>query len=358
MSKHTRRPSPARRSAIVTLGLAAGLSFTACNSSSNNNQNQPDAGTQPSDGGSAVLGNGSVSSALAIAPTGEMFWSPQDSIPSPDGTQVYFIARAPEGARNADSAGVFRVAASGGAVTKLHSGAPLAAPVNLTVSSDGSTLFVVDTSADDGMEHQGRIFSLSTAGGAPSAVTGADGTQPAGIDLVKDGGSDVLYFTGRDPSDGTPAIFRMSATGANRATVLKGGLLRQPSALAVNKSGVVFVTDGSATRSPNAGAILKIENGVASMFAGGLRLGFPSGIALVQDESAILVSALDPMSGGAIVYRYDAASKQKATFNTGIAQNTESGGLHRARNADIYAWANADGCRRCSAGQGAVYLVR
>jgi sugar lactone lactonase YvrE len=322
-------------------------------------QTTPDTGVEgPADGGMAHLGNGSVSSAEAVATTGPAFWSPFDSTPSPDGTQIYFIASGGVDKLN-EGTGVFKVPAAGGSVTKVFVGAPFSALTSLTISSDGNTLYVVDRGAEDATGHPGRIFSLSSAGGTPSAITGADGTSPVGIDLVQQGGTDILFFTGKDASDhDKPAIFKMGATGGTPTVVVKGARLRQPNSLAVTKTGVIYLTDSAAYQARRTGGVLKVENGTATGFADDLRLGFPAGIAMVQDESAILVSAINPMTGGSIVYRYDLATKARTDFSTGISQNTESGGVHRAHGADVYSWANASGCRRCAPDQGGVYLVR
>ena len=42
----------------------------------------------------------------------------------------------------------------------------------------------------------------SPAGGAPAALRGSEGTAPRGLDVVREGGQEVVYFTGKDPGDG------------------------------------------------------------------------------------------------------------------------------------------------------------
>src|SRR5262249_8103341 len=146
------------------------------------------------------------------------FWSPFNSVPSPDGTKIYFVAD------SADGIGVFSVAAMNGTAAVLKVGDPFTSPGGIQISSDGSTLFIVALGAEDDsmmMMKQGRIFSMSTAGGTPNPITAADGTAPRGIDAVKMGSTDVLYFTGRE-TDGSAALFKMNADGSMKSTVIKG----------------------------------------------------------------------------------------------------------------------------------------
>jgi hypothetical protein len=99
---------------------------------------------------------------------------------------------------------------------------------------------------------------------------------------------------------------------------------------------------------------------VTTEVAGELRFNYPAGIALVQDESALLVSGLDRSMGTSTVFRIELATGEIATFNKGIENNTDSAGLRRARNADIYAWANSAGEMRSDrfSDGGTVYILK
>jgi hypothetical protein len=81
-------------------------------------------------------------------------------------------------------------------------------------------------------------------------------------------------------------------------------------------------------------------------------VGFPAGIALSQDDSAILVSALDPATRTDQVVRIDLVSKQQATVNMGIGTFEEAAGLHRAANAEVYAW-----CDSTAEGSGTIFVL-
>src|SRR5262245_45160833 len=69
-------------------------------------------------------------------------WPPFDAVPAPDAHFTYFTANGSSGPA------VYKVASSGGTVTALASGAPLAAPWGLSISTDGQTLYVADIGAE------------------------------------------------------------------------------------------------------------------------------------------------------------------------------------------------------------------
>src|SRR5262249_44003263 len=144
-------------------------------------------------------GSGTIASATAAVRTATgAFTTPLNSVPNQDGTKLYFVADGPNGP------GVFSVASMGTAeAAALAVGAPFETPIDIAESTDGNTLYVVDIGAEDDSNimsiKKGRIFSVASAGGTPSAIAAADGTSPRGLALVKDaGGGDVIYFTGVD----------------------------------------------------------------------------------------------------------------------------------------------------------------
>ena len=84
-----------------------------------------------------------------------------------------------------------------------------------------------------------------------------------------------------------------------------------------------------------------LADGRTEVVVDGLAVGHPAGIALTVDEKTILVSAFDPAAGTDVVYTVDAASHAVGTFTDKIGAFTESAGLHRARNADVFAWVDS-----------------
>ena len=85
----------------------------------------------------------------------------------------------------------------------------------------------------------------------------------------------------------------------------------------------------------------------------GLSVGHPAGIALVNDESAVIVSALDSASGTDRVYRIALADHTVTQLSTTISGFYESAGLHRARNAEVFAWADSHANKH-----GTVYVLK
>lgn len=291
-------------------------------------------------------GNASVTSIDPIATGGAAFSTPLDSTPDPDAKTIYFTAQSD------GTPGVFRVAVAGGAVTPLAVGAPLSAPLGIAVAPSGTLLFVADPAAEEG-DVVGRIFTLSTEGGAPATLAGTEGTLARGVDVVPAPGGDLLFFTGTAPGTSEPAVMRMPAAGGAVTVLAKGGALSDPSGVAATSSGeTVYVTDTSASN--GRGAVFAVtEAGVESTIVKDIGVGYPAGIALSLDESVLLVSGIDSTTGSDVVYRVELATGAVQHLTEGISANVDAGGVHRARNKDTYSWADL------SAGSGgAVYLVK
>lgn len=284
-------------------------------------------------------------------------FSALDSTPDSTGTNIYFTAH--DGAGNGEGdAGVYGVDANG-AITSVFVGDPLAAPIGISISSDDKTLFVTDTAydvtPDDPGSARGAVLTMATgADSTPSVLAGTAGYRPRGIDVVPDqDGKDTVYFTGEDPTADPPApgVFSVPAGGGVVTKVASGAPFQDPSSVAVAKD-KVFVTDTLATDSRFA-SILVVENGVASEFLPSVGVGYPAGIALSCDEKTLYVSGIDPATSTDVIYAVDVETKDVTTFsNAVLAANTDSGGLHRARKAPVFSWADL------TAGNGgAVYRI-
>lgn len=270
---------------------------------------------------------------------------PVDATPSPDGKVVYFIAFSTrldeDGIRTERVPAVYQVAAGPGAApAKLFEGSPLTSPFGITISDDGQTLFIADSSADGGGEPErsdGRVFSMPAAGGSPTALAGTEGITPAGIEAM--GAS--LYVTGR--KDGTPGLFKTGIGGGAVSPVAAGGPFTDPGGVAVARDGVAYVVDtGSAVNGQALASVVKVTpDGKTEIVLDGIAVGHPAGIALTGDESALLVSGLDEAEGTDRVFRIKLADRSVAQLSKTIGEFYESAGLHRARNADVYAWADS-----------------
>jgi sugar lactone lactonase YvrE len=258
-----------------------------------------------------------------------------NSVPSPDGQTIYFTAMTEDGGA------VHAVPAGGGASSLLTD--TLVLPVDLVVSADGGTLFVVDTGVEDAEGRGSAIRRVPAAGGDAVTIETTLGFDPRGVELAVDaeGGAEHLYFSGRDEATGHGGVFRLDLPADAVETVVISEELVDPSGLAVTEGGDVYVAD-----TVGAG-----ESGVFRVTGEGLerleipyRLGFPAGLAIAG--GTLLISAQHPTTGNAAVVAYDLASglaveKPEANVNG----NPEAGGLHRALAAEVFSWCGvtADG---------------
>lgn len=261
------------------------------------------------------------------------FRSPFDATPDPKGENVYFTALTAEGIP-----AVFKTSAKGGPVTILHQGAPLASPFGIAISEDGQTLFVADGSAElgegDDIPEDGAIFTLSVAGGSPRALAGTESSSPRGVEVR----GDSVYFTGK--KQGQAGVFKLPLVGGAATALVSGEPLREPSGIAVTAAGDVYIVDAFANDTVRAG-VFKVTAGKAELVKDGFDVGHPAGLAMIADDRAVLVSGLDPAKGTDVVYRVELADKSQKRFDAVIGDFTESAGLHKAKGADIYAWADS-----------------
>lgn len=282
---------------------------------------------------------------------------PVDATPSPDGKDIYFIAFSSrldeDGIRMERVPAIYKVSSTpGGAPAKLFEGSPLMSPFGITISDDGQTLFIADSSADGNAEadrSEGRVFSMPSGGGSPSALAGTEGITPAGIEAM--GAS--LYVTGR--KDGLAGLFKTGIGGGAVSPVAVGGPFSDPGGVAVARDGVAYVIDtGSAVAGQSLASVVKVmPDGKTEIILDGIAVGHPAGISLTNDESSLLVSGLDKAEGTDRVFRISLGDRSVSQLSKTIGEFYESAGLHRARNADVYAWADSH-----ANAHGTVYVLR
>jgi sugar lactone lactonase YvrE len=334
---------------VVILG-AIGISVIASACSSESEDSKKNEEQKP---GAATIDQ------VANDPNVEM---PVDATPSPDGKDIYFVAHTKvaiseksEDGKDQNlgferQAGVFKVSASGGPITRLTVGAPLVSPFGITISDDGQTLFIADSGADTSEDRaDGKVFTLSAAGGTPAALAGTDGLAPGGVEAM----GDTLYITGK--KDGKAGLFRTGLSGGQVSAISTEALFTDPSGVAVAKTGEAYVVDsGSARSSQSLASVVKITPaGKTEILIDGLNVGHPAGVALSNDEKTLLVSGFSAEKGTDVVFTVKLANKEVGEFTDKIADFTESAGLHRARNADVFAWADSHAQKT-----GTVYAVR
>jgi hypothetical protein len=295
--------------------------------------------------------DGSAPLALSALTKPMAFAAIFDAVPNSTGTTVYFTAL-----DTAGNVGVYSVpvGAAPAAATALATGAPFIAPFGIAIGSNDGTVYVADPGAVDSVgDDRGSVFSLATTGSpTPIAVGGTPDYQPRGITVGTTGTSDTLFFTGNDQATGAPGVFSVSSSGGTVANVIEGAPFVDPSGVAVTSSGDVYVLDTVAAGS-HRGAIIKGSGGTASAVASNLWVGYPAGIALNQGGTGLVVSGLSTASGPDTISSVTLTGTSTPLITTGLANLSNAAGLHRASNANVYAFVDSAGD-----GTDAVYVIK
>ncbi len=308
----------------------------------------PQAATPPQ----PPLANDAISTVTQVS-TPTQYGTPFDATPSPDGALVYFTADSAAGGA------VFR-SDPGTEPELLAQGAPLVEPRGLDISSDGGTLYIADQAAASSVG-AGQIFALPATGGAPVALPGAAGFRPRALTVAVEGGADVLYLTGSHPEDGRPVLVRLPLDGGGATVVAAGAPLVEPSGVTAARDGTLYVADRSAAGAGR-GSLFRVRGASVDRLATDFLTGGPVvGVALTFDEKAVLVSSLEEQVLSAQALIVDLASLAQARFNKVIGANSGAGGLQRAAEANLFAWADtpAPGAGRSrSPGAAGVYTLQ
>ncbi len=284
----------------------------------------------------------------------KQFTSPFDATPDPDGKFVYFTAMSVN-----EGPAVFKVGADGQGLTRLFAGSPLVSPFGISITDDGKTLVIADSGAEsekdeeNGTDQGGIVFTLGVDGGTPAPLSGTQGTMPRGLEVL----GDSVYYTGTQGqgAKAVPAVYKAPVMGGAPTVLASGPPLRDPSGIAVTKSGDVFVLDAAAATTHRA-SVFKIAGGAPTEIATDIMVGYPSGIALSADEKTLLVSALDDTAATDLVFELDATTGERRMLDSvqkTIGQFGESAGLHRSRSSAVFAW--SDGKANST---GTVYVLK
>ena len=125
--------------------------------------------------------------------------------------------------------------------------------------------------------------------------------------------------------------------------------LVEPSGIALLDDGRVIVGETSVDGGTEA-ALVTLSEGSASVLTRGLRSGYPFGIALSPDQSAVIISAVDKDSWNDAVYTVPVAGGA-VTQVTEFEQQLSAAGLKESERVGTYAWAST------SQNGGTVYTV-
>jgi len=344
----SRTPGRIMRGIVILGAIGISVVASACSEEETKTEDQKPTAT----------GNTTIDQ-VANDPNVEM---PVDATPSPDGKDIYFVAHSKVAIAEKDEngkdiglgferqAGVFKVSASGGPITRLTIGGPLVSPFSITISDDGNTLFVADSGADTSEDRaDGKVFTLSSSGGTPTPLAGTEGLAPGGVEAL----GDSLYITGK--KDGKPGVFKTGLGGGQINIISTDAMFTDPSGVAATRKGDVYVVDsGNVSSAQSLASVIKISpEGKTEILIDGLSVGHPAGVALSNNEQTLLVSGFSNEKGTDVVFTVNLASKEVGEFTDKIADFTESAGLHRARNVDVFAWADSHAQKT-----GTVYAVR
>jgi sugar lactone lactonase YvrE len=319
------------------------LTLVACDSASS--AKQPSQGT--SDGQSA----NEVKSPphMNVAANDPAVRGPLDATPSPDGKSVYFTALALT-ADGEPTPSVFSVPADGGSIETLATGGAISAPVGISVSLDGQRLFLADVATGD-VGNAGAVMTLATAGGDASAVSGTEGYGPRALAIAREAGKEWLYFTGRDPASGAAGVYRTAPDGGLIETLAQDDSFVDPGGVAVNDDGDAYVVDGRGSQ--GTASLVRVHAGKASSVVDGLGVGFPAGLTLTRDGKTALVSGLDPQTRRDVVYFVELSTGKLSLLSKPLHAFAEPAGLHRAHDADVFAWADSE-----ANDSGTVYVLK
>lgn len=295
----------------------------------------------PAETGTTDTGTPTTSDVVQLAADG--LDEPVDAAPSADGSQFFVLTA---------DAGLWQLPADGSeAPTLLFEG--LRAARGLSVSLDGTEVFVTAETEEAGqqmhaihLDGSGDVPHTDTLGLSPGGLTGLQS-------LTRASHRESVYFTGRHGASATGGdegavwFFPSHGVPVLLATGFDGGLPEAIEAAPDRSLYVAVVTDGvgSLWHIP---AEIVAQDGAADPTTAATRVfdgflpGEPPGIALTGDAGTLLISSLSA-EGTSQVVLFDTATGGSSVFDEVIRANHRSGGVHRARDVDVFAWADRAG---------------
>ena len=310
-----------------------------------NEPGQPTLG-EPAPGGQAPTTP--VQRIAKVVDGGEHFQRPSEAVVTPDGLRFYFSAYTAGSENEPMAGGIFSVAAEGGAVERVHVGAPLSHPRGLVMNCDGTGMYVTDYASEGFSADQddialsefddGGIYRMQF-GQAPTKLEAPDIAWPTGLAFNDD--CSVLYVTGFTTS-GVGALFSIDV-GSQSVTVVKAGPpLASPSGVYVDGSSVAWVVDHQTNGAgQGAGALYAItEAGETTLVAEDLRLGDPAGVSLLSSGNTALIPVRNEEETHEILV-IDTQTRARSIVQADSIEGVA--GIRSARNASVVALVDAEG---------------
>jgi DNA-binding beta-propeller fold protein YncE len=179
-------------------------------------------------------------------------------------------------------------------------------------------------------------------------VAGSSGYVPRGITIATS--TDTLVFTG--VTTGGIGVFSLPAAGGAVTPIAAGSPFVDPSGVATDPAGNIYVADTTAGGSHRAD-VFKITAGVVSVLAPDIYVGYPAGVAFSSSTQAVVVSGLLSVGGPDTLSSISPSGVITPFLSTGLSTLEAAAGLHRASIANAFAFVDSAGD-----GTDAVYVIK
>lgn len=249
----------------------------------------------------------------------------RDATPEPFAEAVWYVA----------GDGVYRSPSATASPVRVAGGAPFSAPRGIAFGAAAQTVYVADPMAAGG----GALFTVRASDGMVAPVAGTVGYAPTALDVQITNGVESLVFTGADPMTRQPGVFRVATTaGAMPEALHRGAPFARPDGVYVGAQ-TTWVCDARAATGERGAVFALNASGAPTMIAQGFIAGDPCGISAPLGDAALMVSVVSEAPSHSQVLLVNPSTRETSRFDESIRVNIGSGGLHRARYSNQFAWA-------------------
>lgn len=249
----------------------------------------------------------------------------RDATPEPFAEAVWYVA----------GDGVYRSPSSTTAPVRVAGGAPFSAPRGIAFGATAQTVYVADPMATGG----GALFTVRASDGMVAPVAGTTGYAPTAVDVQIANGVESLVFTGADPMTRQPGVFRVATTaGATPEALHRGAPFARPDGVYVGAQ-TTWVCDARAATGERGAVFALNASGAPTMIAQGFIAGDPCGISAPLGDASLMVSVVSEAPSHSQVLLVNTTTRETSRFEEYIRMHSGSGGLHRARYSNQFAWA-------------------